>query len=526
MTTSAPEQITQRQAQTRLADSIRIAILMLLGVLLHSTSAAQEGPPITVTVVNNSTETVLFAAFGPTQIVPEGGVANWAQPPGGSLILDIPISWFNTVAQGTAGPRIWARTGCRYDIDNDRAQCESGDCSGHFDCGTAGWNGTSRVPLAGQAPVTIGEFCFNCPPADHPTLYVNYWDVSLVDGGTLTMNIQPTGSFSSSDPVNPGDQFWCQQVNQTYAPNSVPGKDLRDNSICPQAWRLTSSMLDMFIKGDPNSKDNTVACFSNCGLEEYPTAPALDCTDASDPKCGAWRTYCCQDTIYGGNACTPKGDTPQPGVCTQGDHICIQLANGKGICPGKSCSTDQECAPYSTCWTEAEGGQNTCACSGYAIKPPCPPDICTNVNLPAAEPPFAKCSQGKDLPGVPNSRCIGDDTVHSVFPRAYTWPNDPQTYNCDNTTFTVTVSGGSPSTPITPAGPIPLCSDLPSMYNYKYYSALCADPIKAGAIFASAVVNPGPKPNPNTPWACAIAPGTAPGAAGASGIPPGVLCRW
>jgi hypothetical protein len=135
------------------------------------------------------------------------------------------------------------------------------------------------------------------------------------------MNIQPTGSFSATHPNVPGDPFWCQQANQTavankpsapepatlYAPNAAAGKDIRDKNVCPQAWRLTSSMLDMFIKGDANSKDNMVACFSNCGLEEYPAAPALTCTDASNPKCGAWRTYCCQDSNYGGNKCTPKG---------------------------------------------------------------------------------------------------------------------------------------------------------------------------------------------------------------------------
>jgi hypothetical protein len=510
-----------RQRNAGLADSIRIIVVIaLLGVLLPGASAAQPAaPPIKIQVVNQSSQTVLFAAFGPSAIEPEGGVANWAQLPGGSLTLDIPDDWYNTQAKGTVGPRIWARTGCRYSVALDRAQCESGDCAGHFDCGTAGPGGVS---LVGVAPVSIAEFCLNCIPSAQPTLRLNYWDVSIVDGANLSMNIQPTGTFSPSHPPGVDDKFWCQfapnSVPGVYAPNSISGADLRDPEICPPDWRLKSNDLGMFIKGQ--SPNNIVACFSNCGREVYPTAPASDCTDATDKRCGAWRAYCCQASDYGGNECTPKGTTPQPDICKQGDHICIAITGGKGICPGKPCTTDADCAPYSTCWN-TNSGPGTCACSGYAVKPPCPSDICTNVDLPAAEPDFAKCSQNGPLnKDLPDSRCIGDDTVHTVFPRAYTWPNDPQTYDCDNTTFTVTVSPGGTSIPITNATSIPLCSDLPLVYDYAHASRICAADIDAGAILASAVENPGK----NHEWACVIKPGNSD--TSGQGIPPGVLCAW
>src|SRR5664279_3232195 len=85
---------------------------------------------------------------------------------------------------------------------------------------------------------------------------------------------------------------------------------------------------------------------------------------------------------------------------------------------------------------------------------------------------------------------------------------------------TITVSPGGTKVPITPAGTIPLCSDLPAIYNYTYYSGLCSDEIANGAIFASANLTP-PKQQPA--WACQVAPGTVqnPG-----GIPAGVLCSW
>ncbi|MBV8772421.1 MAG: hypothetical protein JO166_08850 [Deltaproteobacteria bacterium] len=411
-------------------------------------------------------------------------------------------------------PRIWARTGCRYNVTEDRAQCETGGCADRFDCGTAGPGGVS---LAGSAPVTIAEFCLNCIPSAQPTLRLNYWDVSAVDGVNLSMNVEPTGTFSASHPPNVEDKFWCQfepnSSPEVYSPNSVSGSDLR--ASCPTGFQLQSQQLGMYIVGQ--SPNNVVACFSNCGAEEYPVAPSSNCTDSTNSRCGAWRAYCCQASDYGGNSCKPMGNTPQPGVCTEGDHICITLANRSGVCPGKPCVSDSDCAPYSTCWN-SNSGPGTCACSGYAVTTPCPPDICTNVDLPAAEPAFAKCSQTADLPDIPNSHCIGDDTVHMVLPRAYSWPNDPQTYDCDNTTFTVTVSpGGVPkSAPITAAGPIPLCSSLPSAYNYGYESSVpCSVPIKAGAVFAGALLNP----TPRNPWSCDISAGGA--------VPPGeVLCSW
>jgi Thaumatin family len=506
----------RRFMSVRLADLVMVAFVILSGVSLPCVSAAQPpAPPIKIEIVNESDQTVLFAAFGPTAIEPEGGAANWAQPAGGSLTLDIPASWYNTQAKGSVGPRIWARTGCRYNVGLDRAQCETGDCAGHFDCGTAGPGGVS---LVGVAPVSIAEFCLNCIPEAQPALRLNYWDVSIVDGANLSMDIQPTGTFSPTHPPDVIDKFWCQlnPASGEYAPNSVSGADLRDPKICPNTWQLKSSMLGMFIKDE--SPDNVVACFSNCGYEEYPEAPPGDCTDMSNPRCGAWRAYCCQASDYGGNSCTPNGTTPQPDICKQGDHVCVKLANGSGVCPGKPCTSDADCAPYSTCWN-TNSGPGTCACSGYAVNPPCPPTICTNVDLPAAEPDFVKCSQTEDLPGIPNSKCIGDDTVHMVFPRAYTWPNDPQTYDCDNTTFTVTVSPGGTSIPITPASAIPLCSQLPAVYGYDHASTICSDDIKAGAILASAVENPGA----GHEWACKVAPGTD---HNAGGIPPGILCAW
>src|SRR5262249_19923742 len=62
---------------------------------------------------------------------------NQKGPNGNILTIDIPQEWEDTSPAGSLGPRFWARTGCRYDIASDRAQCETGGCGGKYDCSKA-----------------------------------------------------------------------------------------------------------------------------------------------------------------------------------------------------------------------------------------------------------------------------------------------------------------------------------------------------------------------------------------------------
>jgi hypothetical protein len=68
------------------------------------------------------------------------------------LTIDIPEAWENTKVEGSVGPILWARTGCRYDIASDRAQCETGGSSGKYD--------VSRALLGPSAAATIVEWTF------------------------------------------------------------------------------------------------------------------------------------------------------------------------------------------------------------------------------------------------------------------------------------------------------------------------------------------------------------------------------
>ena len=86
----------------------------------------------------------------------------------------------------------------------------------------------------------------------------------------------------------------------------------------------------------------------------------------------------------------------------------------------------------------------------------------------------------------PNA-CIGDDTVHQVMPKVYTWPNDPEVFGGDAPLYRVIFSPGNTLLPITEltAG-FPLCSSLPSVYNYSFWLGICGDDINKGATFAVA----------------------------------------
>lgn len=369
--------------------------IIKIGTGTQTTLPAPSTDQTVVQFVNDSNTMILLGAAGPTPVVPREGT--WELPPGGSLTIDIPKSW-----EGTAtgiGPRFWARTGCRYSAADNKAQCEIGDCGGLYNCFSS--NGS----LAGKAPVSLAEFCFNCGNT------FSYYDVSLVDGFSLSINIQPIGG-SVTNPIDPNDEFWGRQGL------CLPGKDLR--SICPTGFSLKSSDLSSYL---PGTTDNIIACFSNCGRYEYPTAPSASCV-TTNPQCEPWRQYCCQGPDY-----------------------------------GKACTTDANCSFNAACWN------GTCQCRAFILSAPCGSNVCT---FPNAQPPPQTCSPSGNL------ACIGDDTVHSICPMAYSWPNDPQTFNTNAKSFRITFAPGGTTVPTTNSTTIPQCSSLPASFSYAANAQLCS----------------------------------------------------
>jgi hypothetical protein len=465
-----------------------------------------------VQLVNCSDQTVLGAAnaarntaTGPlTSVLPREGT--WVMGPVGSanhanvLTIDIPPAWANTTPEGSIAPNIWVRTGCRYDIAANIAQCETGGAGGFYDI--------SKAQLGPPGATTITEWTFYQPSKSTTgdTYFKDNFDISAVNGASLTMDIQAVGG-DASDPGDPQNIFWLTQP-ASFPPNSpmsVYGDDLRANDRCPEAFRLKRSQLTStgmygtvfgYViekdNGKPEGGDGTVACFSNCGKYKFPLEPQLDpdlnCKSPTDPTtCYNYKTFC-----------APTGKLY-----------------------GQSCNTDADCAKYgvnAACWNNPGSKvDHTCQLRGFIRHDTCAADICTfpyNFINPytmipdkSTQPPLGLC---KDVDRAnTEALCIGEDRVHKVFPHAYSWPNDPQVYADDAPLYRVIVAPGGTKVPITPAvDSLPLCSELPPVYGYQAAHSICSGDINNGAVRAIARVMKS--------WSCVFA--------GAGND--GVICRW
>jgi hypothetical protein len=466
----------------------------------------------------------------PPPIAVEPREKTWVMLPKGApnfgniLTIDIPPGWEATVCPqtdpgcGALGPRFWPRTGCKFDPAHDLAQCETGSCGDAYDCGEQASRNPPQASVA-QTPASIVEWTFNSQAAQGYA----YPDISLVDGVTLTIDVQALGQHCASYPGDPGSEFWLSQRQ----PLGVHGADLRDPNRCIPNFRLTRAEVGQIIQGQGNP-DDVVACFTNCGRYEYPTDPGAGCDPNSDERCKNWLAFCCYapagdpNHVYGGD-CTNESDCSQGGGCwNDGSMPCTMPSQ----CPSGFSCLDGVCAkPF-------------CACRAFLKNSDCPADVCTHPYSPqdrASQPPFGLCTDVTS----DETACIGDDTVHAVFPGGYTWPNDPQTYVSDARAYRIIFAPGGTSVPITDSGPVPDCDSLPAPYGYDAEKHFCSG--VSGALFAGAALSPpcmhddecpiipgstppahaacDPERKQCATWSCEIAPG-GPVSTGK------LLCRW
>ena len=287
------------------------------------------------------------------------------------------------------------------------------------------------------------------------------------------------------------------------------------------------------------------ACLSNCARYEYPFVPPgkkgsdgkihAELCDPTDQKsqCYRWKVFC---TPLGGaydQLCpTAQKQTSNAAAC----NVTPPVPAVGGVVPIPQYASG---AFHGACWVRGIPSDHTpkprCSGDSFIKEQDCPADVCTNPFKadPGAQPPFGHCA---DVSADPNA-CIGDDTIHQVMRKAYTWPNDPQTYVDDAPAYRVIFSPGGKNAPITPSvGAIPLCSSLPEpIYDMKTWwvpatkTGLCSDPIvKQGAVFAVAHPKNCNSLAGNCNWACKLSDGNP------SAKPPvlpgsgddGVICRW
>lgn len=174
-----------------------------------------------VQLVNCSNQWVLGTANAahnatskPTPVFPREGtwVIAPVPPPGSSshanvLTIDIPLAWENTGIGGSAGPNFWVRTGCRFDTVNGIAQCETGGCSGFYDCSKnlkGPPYGTTLAEWNFAQPVVIPSRGKGNGKGQGTTYFIDNMDISAVNGLNLNLDIQPLRG-STSNPTNSND---------------------------------------------------------------------------------------------------------------------------------------------------------------------------------------------------------------------------------------------------------------------------------------------------------------------------------
>lgn len=157
--------------------------------------------------------------------------SNWKLPNNGGWKLNANERKTVSVPFDFFAGRFWPRTGCK--MVNGQFRCETGDCGSSVQCAHDG------VQRGGQPPVSLAEFTLES--------WHDYYDVSLVDGFNIQIQIRPT---NQNAPAKSDPYYWCA------APKC--NQDL--NSICPEELKVR------------NSQSQVVACNSACNefrTDEY-----------------------------------------------------------------------------------------------------------------------------------------------------------------------------------------------------------------------------------------------------------------
>ncbi|KAG1338656.1 Thaumatin-like protein [Cocos nucifera] len=217
-----------------MASPTSFSLLLLFAFLLFTLSHAA-----TFNIVNNCPYTVWAAAV-----------------PGGGRRLDRGQSWTINVNPGTAGGRVWARTGCSFD-GNGNGHCQTGDCGGKLVC-----------TAYGTPPNTLAEFALN------QFQNLDFIDISLVDGFNVPMDFSPTSGCRRGIRCTANIVGQCP--NQLKAPGGCnnPCTVFKTNEYCCNSGSCGPTNYSRFLKGrcpDAYSypKDDQTSTFTCPGGTNY-----------------------------------------------------------------------------------------------------------------------------------------------------------------------------------------------------------------------------------------------------------------
>lgn len=232
---------------------LNIIKISLVAGLVSLAAAAPVSGGKTIVVNNNCGKTVTL-----------GWLTN-GESNDQTTLLDLNAGASHSITPGNNwGGRVWARD-----------QCSHSDMT---HCGTSG----------AVSPATLAEFLFNGAGNQ------DYYDVSLVDGFNLAMNIVPNGVSSG------GSQYHCGQPSATSFPSCPAANQVKDNSGnvigCKSACSESGSAEDC-CTGDYNSPQKCAAnAFAKLVKADAPTAYSYAYDDATS-------TFACEASSYTVNLC-------------------------------------------------------------------------------------------------------------------------------------------------------------------------------------------------------------------------------
>ncbi|KAI4992446.1 hypothetical protein ZWY2020_051863 [Hordeum vulgare] len=195
-----------------------------LSFILSLLLAIAATDAITVHLLNKCPYTVWPAAF------PVGGGSRL--DPGQAAAIQVP--------PGTAGGRIWGRTGCNFDASG-RGSCATGDCGGVLACAAGG-----------KPPATLAEYTLGTGGSP------DFYDISLVDGFNVPMSFRPVAGS-------------CHAISCAA--------DI--NAKCPSELRVEGGCLSACVKlGVPQYCCTPPLTPSTCGPTDYSRFFKELCPDA------------------------------------------------------------------------------------------------------------------------------------------------------------------------------------------------------------------------------------------------------
>jgi hypothetical protein len=159
------------------------------------------------------------------------------------------------------------RTGCVFD-SKDKEHCSKTHCCQTGDCNDKSGKSAFSCLIGGEPPATLAEFTFDGgTDANGKKLesLSDTYDVSLVDGWSKSITVQPKGTNFSTDVTN--HPYWCTTAGCSSAKFVCPEKlkykvDKKDTGYCLSPCKYLTKIADGSVSAEEKARHCCVCSVS------------------------------------------------------------------------------------------------------------------------------------------------------------------------------------------------------------------------------------------------------------------------